>query len=172
VSEAVYLHDPEGNGIEIYADRPRSAWRWEQTPDGPRVLMANDRLDMIGLRALATSPWTGAPPGTTIGHVHLQVGDAAEAERFYAGVVGFEVTRQSPQAVFLSSGGYHHHLAANTWESLGAGPRDPRQAGLAWLQLKTQRPVVETIARRTGAADLTRDGLRDKWGTQILFDIA
>jgi len=169
VSEAVYLHDPEGNGIEIYADRPRSSWRW----DGDRVAMANDRLDMIGLRALATTPWTGAPAGTTIGHVHLQVGDIDAAKRFYAGVLGFDIVRERPEAVFLSTGGYHHHLACNTWESQGAGPRDPGRAGLASVTLKTANPaliapaLIEGIRQRAGASMSGESEVRDPWGTLI-----
>jgi len=166
VSEAVYLHDPEGNGIEIYADRPRSEWRWE----GGQVIMANNRLDMIGLRALATSPWTGAPSGTRIGHVHLQVGDLEAAKRFYAGLLGFDIIREGPQAVFMSTGGYHHHLACNTWESPGAGPRDPRQAGLAAVDLVAEdRATLDGIATRASASDIDTTGLRDPWGTLIRF---
>lgn len=155
VSEAVYLHDPEGNGIEIYADRDKATWTWEATPDGPRVKMANDRLDIIGLHSLGLAEgWTGAPPGTRIGHVHLQVGDTAQAAKFFTGPIGMDVTRQWPQAVFLSSGGYHHHIAANTWHSAGAGPRDPARAGLAAVTL------VE---------DGRRESLRDPWGTEVRF---
>ncbi|MBV8915085.1 MAG: VOC family protein [Acetobacteraceae bacterium] len=169
VSEAVYLHDPEGNGIEIYADRARSEWHWQ----AGRVVMANDRLDMIGLRALATSAWTGAPPGTSVGHVHLQVGEIEAAKRFYVGVLGFEVTREWPQAVFLSTGGYHHHLAGNTWHSLGAGPRDPRRAGLASVNLvAADQAILDGIATSAGASDLTTAGMRDPWGTLIQFSTA
>ena len=150
VSEAVYLADPEGNGIEVYADRPRGAWRWE---DGA-VVMANNRLDFAALMAIDDRPWTGAPPGTTIGHVHLQVGAVAAAEPFYAAGLGLAVTRRLPQALFLSTGGYHHHIALNTWRSEGAGSRDPRRAGLAAVTLRTPQPLPS----RT-----------DPWGTTIQF---
>lgn len=150
VSEAVYLHDPEGNGVEIYADRPRADWRRE----GGEVLMANDRLDMIGLRALTSDPWIGAPAGTRIGHVHLQVGAIEPAERFYAGLLGFAVTRRGPKALFMSTGFYHHHLAANIWESAGAGQRDPARAGLAAVTLRAaDQAVLDGILRRTGPID-------------------
>ncbi len=159
VSEAVYLHDPEGNGIEVYADRPRAAWRWK---DG-QVVMANDRLDLMGLQGLATDSWNGAPDGTRIGHVHLQVGEIAAATAFYAGVLGFAVTRQWPQAAFLSTGGYHHHLAANTWQSAGAGPRDPGRAGLASVTLRAgSAGIADAIVARAGGPEL-----RDPWGTQF-----
>ena len=133
-------------------------------------MMANSRLDMIGLRALATSAWTGAPSGTKIGHVHLQVGDIEAAKRFYAGLLGFDIVREGPQAVFMSTGGYHHHLACNTWESLGAGPRDPRQAGLAYVNFfVTEREELDGIAARAGASDIKTAGLRDPWGTLVRF---
>ncbi len=161
VSEAVYLHDPEGNGVEIYVDRDPAAWVWTAEADGKRVRMANDRLDMIGLRALATRPWASVPVGSRIGHVHLQVGDVAEAERFYAGVIGMAVTRRWPQAVFLSTGGYHHHLAANTWHSAGAGRRDKDEAGLGSVTLLAQPGAMRTSGTLT-----------DPWGTEIRFSAA
>lgn len=151
VSNAVYLSDPEGNGIEIYADRPRSTWRWE----AGQVVMANDRPDLAGLVALDPAPWIGAPSDTTIGHVHLQVGDIARAEPFYADGLGLTVTRRWPRALFLSAAGYHHHLAVNTWRSAGAVPRDPGRAGLRTLTLLTRDPAP---APKT-----------DPWGTTIDF---
>ena len=150
VSEAVYLADPEGNGIEIYADRPRTAWRWE----GTQIAMVNARLDLPALMALDAAPWTGAPSGTTIGHVHLQVGDIAAAEPFYVAGLGLDITRRMPQALFISAHGYHHHLALNTWNSQGAGPRDPTRAGLAIVTLRTGAP---------------RPSVTDPWGTAITF---
>lgn len=150
VSEAIYLADPEGNGIEVYADRPRSTWNW----DNGQVAMANDRLDFAALMALDDEPWTGAPLATTIGHVHLQVGAIKAAEPFYAAGLGLAVTRRWPQALFLSTGAYHHHIALNTWRSGGAGPRDPARAGLAAVTLRTPSPMPS----RT-----------DPWGTAIHF---
>ena len=135
VSEAVYLHDPEGNGIEVYADRPRAQWGWHDGPDGRRVEMANRPLDADGLLKLAVTPWAGAPAGTRIGHVHLRVGAVGAARRFYGGLLGLDVTAAWDAAAFLSSGGYHHHIAANVWRSAGAGPRDPARAGLASVTL-------------------------------------
>ena len=146
VSEAVYLADPEGNGIEIYADRPRDTWPWE----GDQIVMTNDRLDPAALRALDFSPWTGAPAGTRIGHVHLQVGDPAAAAAFYTGALGLRVTRQWPGVLFLADGDYHHHVAINDWNSRGAGPRDPERAGLAAVTLRSPREPVT---------------LTDPWGT-------
>lgn len=113
VSEALYLSDPDGLGIEIYRDRPRAEWR----RDGDSVAMATDPLDVEGVAAAAAGvEWAGMPAGTVIGHVHLHVGDLAAAEEFYSRVVGFDVvTRAYRGALFLSAGGYHHHLGVNTW---------------------------------------------------------
>ena len=151
VSEAVYLHDPEGNGIELTADRPRSAWRWSEG----QVAMANARLDLTGLMSIDDSPWTGAPPGTVIGHVHLRVGEMATAADFFAGTLGMTLTRGLPQAAFMSSGGYHHHLAGNVWQSAGAGRRDPAVAGLREVALHA------SDSRAAGVFE-------DPWGTRFV----
>ena len=148
VSEAVYLADPEGNGVEVYADRPRAAWRWE---DG-QVEMRSGPLAVADLLALAGDrPFDGAPPGTTIGHVHLRVGAIDAAERFYGDALGLAVTRRRAGATFFASGGYHHHLAANVWESRGAGSRGTGDLGLA---------AFELVAADEGAAAALRERLR------------
>lgn len=162
VSEAVYLRDPEGNGIEIYADRPRDAWRWS----GGEVAMATERLDVEGLLAAAAAPWAGAPLGTMVGHVHLQVGDVAEAERFYHGRLGFDVTTHYPGAAFFSTGGYHHHLAANVWNSRGAGPRAMPSTGLAELVLAVRDPARLAELGGEGA------GFADPWATPLRLEAA
>jgi catechol 2,3-dioxygenase len=135
VSEALYLSDPDGNGIEIYRDRPREEWFDE---DGS-LRMATLPLD---LRALAgelgdeRSQPGGMPAGTRVGHVHLRVSDLAQAEAFYAGALGFEVTtRAYPGALFLSAGGYHHHIGLNTWAGAGAPPSPPGSIGLRWFEV-------------------------------------
>lgn len=130
VSEALYLSDPEGNGIELYRDRPRAEWRRE--PNG-ELAMATLPLDLDDLLAAASADLDdgGMPAGTTLGHVHLQVSDLAVAEAFYAGALGFEVmVRSYPGALFVAAGGYHHHLGLNTWASAGAPPADPAARGL------------------------------------------
>jgi catechol 2,3-dioxygenase len=148
VSEAVYLADPEGNGIEIYVDRPRDAWRWR---DG-QVQMANQRLDFEGLLAAAgEGGWNGAPDGTVIGHVHLQVGAIAPAEAFYQRVLGLPVTCRFPGATFYGAKGYHHHIATNIWNSGGAAPRRLPATGLAGIEMIGAGPAA----------------LRDPWGTEI-----
>jgi catechol 2,3-dioxygenase len=178
VSEAAYLHDPEGNGIEVYADRPRAQWGWHDGPDGRRVEMANRPLDAEGLLGLADAPWAGAPAGTRIGHVHLRVGAVGEARRFYGDLLGLDVTVARDAAAFLSSGGYHHHIAANVWRSAGAGPRDPARAGLASVTLdiadeQARAGIMARTGARTGAMDHVGDGvLHDPWGTIVRLRLA
>jgi catechol 2,3-dioxygenase len=173
VSEAAYLHDPEGNGIEVYADRPRPQWGWHDGPDGHRVEMANRPLDAEGLLRLAVTPWAGAPEGTRIGHVHLRVGSVGEARRFYGDMLGMDVTAAWDAAAFLSTGGYHHHIAANVWRSAGAGPRDPARAGLASVTLEVaDAQALSGIKQRVGEVGLTDQSLRDPWGTLIQLRLA
>lgn len=154
VSEAVYLTDPEGNGIEIYADRPKETWTMNE--DG--VAMATLPLDFRNLLASLAEDdagWQGAPDGTVIGHVHLRVGDPDAAEAWWHEAFGFDtMAKLGGSAVFLSSGGYHHHIGANNWHSRHAGPRDPKRAGLAWVEMRA----------REGASGKT---LRDPWGTEV-----
>lgn len=130
VSEALYLADPEGNGLEVYRDRPREQWPFE---DG-RLQMATDPLDLNALLLEATGSWNGMPGGTTLGHIHLRVNDISAAEGFYRDQLGFDLmTRYGAQATFLSVGGYHHHIGANVWGTVGAPPAEPGSLGLrAW----------------------------------------
>lgn len=153
VSEALYLTDPEGNGIEIYADRPRESWARE----GASIKLATIRLDLPSVLSAvpAGDPgWKGAPEDSVIGHVHLRVGDPAEAERWWHDELGFDtMARYGAQAVFLATGGYHHHIGANSWQSAGAGPRDPSRAGLSWVELKSANGPGRSV--------------RDPWGTAV-----
>lgn len=128
VSEAIYLADPDGNGIEIYRDRPREEW----PIDMGRLRMGSDPLDLENLLADAGSAsWEGLAAGTRIGHVHLHVAHIAAAERFYRDGLGFDITqRYGGSATFLSAGGYHHHVAVNTWAGVGAPPPPPGAIGL------------------------------------------
>ncbi|GAA0596281.1 VOC family protein [Craurococcus roseus] len=171
VSEAIYLADPEGNGIEVYADRPVSAWHSE----GGRVDMPSDPLDLEGLLAAAADGrWTGMPAGGVVGHVHLQVGDTVAAELFYRDLLGFDVTCRYPGGSFFGAGGYHHQLAANAWNSRGAGPRPDRMAGLDAVELVVPDGAARiAVEGRARAAGLGVEGegaarvLRDPWGTAI-----
>ncbi len=129
VSEALYLADPDGNGLELYRDRPRSEWRWS---DG-QVAMVTDPLDAAGLLGTISPAegWPGLDPRTVIGHVHLHVSDLARAETFYHGLLGLDVTQRSyPGALFLAAGGYHHHLGVNIWAGRGAPPPPEDAVGL------------------------------------------
>ena len=173
VSESVYLDDPEGNGIEVYADRAPENWKW----DGATVAMATDPLDIDGLLTLTNSripDYAGAPEGLRIGHMHLRVGDLEQADRFYGGVIGFDPTRKRTGAAFLSSGRYHHHLGINVWQSAGAGRRDDAATGLAWFSLEVAKPAMleaqEQRLRQAGApAAAITNGIEtaDPWGTKV-----
>jgi catechol 2,3-dioxygenase len=153
VSEAFYLTDPEGNGIEIYSDRPTEEWAW----DGDTVRMATDPLDVNAIVASLdgpSEPWRTAPDLLRIGHVHLRVGDAKVAADWWKSEIGLEEVTAMPSASFLSSGRYHHHIGANNWQSRGAGPRDPERSGLAYVTL-------------TGSGIQSERELADPWGTRV-----
>lgn len=129
VSEALYLNDPDGLGIEIYRDRPRETWR---TANG-ELAMATDPLDVqsVADEPGAETPWQGLESGTAIGHVHLHVSRLEEGEAFYCGQIGFEpIVRRYPGALFVSAGGYHHHLGMNTWVGVGAPPPPENAVGM------------------------------------------
>ncbi|PHK95114.1 glyoxalase [Pseudoroseomonas rhizosphaerae] len=140
VSDALYLSDPEGNGIEVYADRPRA--EWPRPPSGEGVAMVTRRLDLPLLLAAAPGPAL-APGDTHIGHVHLRAGDLAATEAWYA-ALGLAVTQRMPRASFLGSGGYHHHVALNAWRSGGVRPEG--LAGLVALELRASGPEAHARA--------------------------
>ena len=150
VSEALYLADSEGNGIELYYDRPREQWR---TADG-ELQMATLPLDVDGLLAEPepASGDIGLPTGTTLGHVHLQVGDLDAAEAFWADAMGFDVVvRGYPGALFVSAGGYHHHVGLNTWTGVGAPKPPPGSRGLVHFELVLpDEASVDAVAERLG----------------------
>jgi len=178
VSEALYLSDPDGNGIEIYRDRPREEWRFV---DG-QLAMSTLPLDLESIVAeIGEGPadQPQAPAGTRIGHVHLQVADLADAEEFYSRVLGFEVmVRGYPGALFVSAGGYHHHLGLNTWHSLGAAPPPSGAVGLRDFEitLPTEDELNRVLARvrDAGIAVGQRDGgslIRDPSGNGVLLRV-
>lgn len=174
VSEAFYLADPDGLGIEVYADRPRASWRRA----GRELRMATDPVDVAAVVAAGgEAAWSGMPEGTTMGHVHLHVGDLAGAARFYSQALGFDRTVWSyPGALFLAAGGYHHHLGTNVWAGSSARPPEADQAQL--LEWTLELPHAESV--RSAAASLAAAGFpvelaadgamartRDPWGTSL-----
>ena len=170
VSEALYLTDPDGLGIEVYADRPRHTWRYR----GDELHMVTEPLDLGDVIAAGEGrPWDRAPAGTVIGHVHLHVGDLAEAERFYHAALGLNKTVWSyPGALFLSAGGYHHHLGTNTW-SPGPSPTADEAQLLEWELVVPTPDDAEAAAHRLTAAgyaatpDNTGWHIADPWGTRL-----
>jgi len=176
VSESVYLTDPDGLGIEVYADRPRGTWKTR----GREIVMATEPLDVEAVVADgAGEPWTGAPAGTVLGHVHLHVGSLAEGSAFYHQGVGFdEVVWSYPEALFLSAGGYHHHLGTNTWArgAMPAGPDDARL--LEWEilvpSLADAAAALASVAATGAPVEETPTGgvARDPWGVGVRFRAA
>ncbi len=173
VSEAVYLTDPDGLGIEVYADRDRSTW----TAVNDQIEMATKPLDVQNLIAAAKGKtWTGMPAGTVIGHVHLYVGDIDKAADFYHSGLGFDkIVWSYPGALFMSAGGYHHHLGVNTWAQ-GSPPATDEDARLLdWeLVLPDSASATEAAAalEKAGyALERSGDGVRarDPWGTALKF---
>jgi len=175
VSEAIYLDDPEGNGIEVYSDRPKEEWIHT---DG-MLKISTDPLDIDDLvqAGVGASPYTDAPGGLRIGHIHLRVGDTAAAADFYHGMIGLDVIiRLRVGAVFMSSGGYHHHIGSNVWHSRGAGRRAEDRAGLDWFSFGLADDATEQALRqRLAAANVPiteGDGgfeVCDPWGTRVRF---
>jgi catechol 2,3-dioxygenase len=164
VSEALYLQEPDGLGIEVYADRPRSTWQ----VDGGQIAMSTDPLDLADLvRAAGGERWTGMPAGTTVGHVHLHVGDLDEAAAFYHQGLGLDqVVWSYPGALFLSAGGYHHHLGLNTWAA-GAAPAGDDDARLLEWEILVPTPA-DALASLSQAGYAVEDGVvRDPWGTAL-----
>lgn len=172
VSEAIYLDDPEGNGIEVYVDRPPETWTWR---DG-LVDMPTEALDLQSLLAAAdgAADYAEAPAGLRIGHIHLRVGALDAAQGFYTDGIGLEPTRRRGGALFMSSARYHHHVATNVWHSQGAGRRDENRTGLGWFSIAaTDAAAVDAMAARLRNAGApvtpTADGFEtaDPWGTRI-----
>lgn len=177
VSEALYLVDPDGHGIEIYRDRPRSEW----TYSGGFVRMATDPVDLRGVLEEAAregKPWEGLAPGTRLGHMHLQVGDIPQAEAFYSGVLGFDVMAAMPSALFISAGGYHHHIGMNIWHSRNAAPTPADMARLSYytIDFATEEARAATLARLAAAGvayEETPAGalVRDPWENLLVLRV-
>jgi len=160
VSEALYLSDPEGNGVEIYRDRPRDAW--PRAPDGG-VEMATLPLDLDDVAAESDGA-TAAPDGTVLGHVHLEVTSVPTAREFYVETLGFDDQMDVGSALFVSAGGYHHHLGLNTWNGRSA-PAGGR--GLDWIEIVLPNAnAVKTVTNRlsTAGVDVTDRDVTDRAG--------
>ena len=177
VSEAFYFTDPEGNGIELYVDRPRDSWQWKDGQVVMDTLYIDPQAYLDQHLTEQSAIGAGALPGV-VGHVHLQVGDVETARRFYIDTLGFETTVGThPGALFASAGGYHHHVAMNTWNSRGAGPR-AASLGLADVGLTLPaREDLDALAARLRAAGLefADDGrsitVTDPWGTPVTANL-
>lgn len=177
VSEAFYFADPEGNGIELYWDRPRDTWQWNNGQVAMDTLYIDPNAYLTEHLTEDVSSDPGIRPGI-VGHVHLQVGDVDAARAFYIDTLGFETTVGThPGALFASAGGYHHHVAMNTWNSRGAGPR---AAGLGLADVAITLPAREDLDALTGR--LTRAGIafadegrsvsvKDPWGTPVTLSL-
>jgi catechol 2,3-dioxygenase len=169
VSEALYLSDPDGNGIEIYRDLPRGGWPYEDD----QLQMATNALDLRGVLSEidgAEEPQRQAPSGTRIGHVHLQVAELEHSEAFYNGLLGFDVVvRGYPGALFVSAGGYHHHIGMNTWHSAGSTPPAPGSVGLRSFEVALPGgEELERVLARVRAAGITPETAPD--GATIVRD--
>lgn len=164
VSEALYIYDEDGNGLEIYRDRPRDQWKW----NNGQVHMVTMPLDLRNLLAEGTAQdqvTKPVPAATKVGHVHLQAADLGESGRFYADILGLARTATLPQALFMSAGGYHHHVGANTWDSRNAPPAPAGMAGLVefTIDLPSKVDLAAAKARLEVAGiktEATGDGLR------------
>jgi catechol 2,3-dioxygenase len=160
VSEAIYLADPDGNGIEVYADRPASNWSWSNG----EVEMTTVALDAESLLAEGEGgEWDGLPAGTIMGHIHLHVSELQKTEEFYTKGLGFEVvTRYGGQALFISTGKYHHHIGLNTWNGVGAPPASENSAGMESYTMvfpnEEKRNQIITQLKQLGATFTEENG--------------
>jgi catechol 2,3-dioxygenase len=165
VSESIYIRDPDSNGIEIYRDRPRSEWKW----NGDKIQMATISLDTHDLLKEATSGgWKSMPHGTTIGHIHLHVRDLAKAIKFYRDTLGLDFTASYPGAYFFSAGGYHHHIATNTWLGTGIPAASPDRTGLNHFGIELpDRQELEKTLNQASTKDLGGGFVNDPDGIRI-----
>ncbi len=167
ISEAIYLPDPDGNGLELAADRPKEAWPADWGDLRPEPL---DMPGLIGLVA-GEEPQRQAEPALSIGHLHLHVGEIERGLAFYRDVVGFEVQALLASAAFVSAGGYHHHLGFNVWRGAGVPPAPPGTVGLReWTVVLPEAGLGELLGR-LDAAGVARDGglTADPWGNAVRF---
>ena len=157
VSEALYLADPDGHGIEIYRDRPVKEWAYSQSGE---LYMTTDSLDLQELLS-ASDRGAGMPRGTMIGHIHLHVADLKKAETFYVEDLGFDVmVRSYPGALFVSAAGYHHHIGLNTWAGPNAEPPEDQTIGMMEFAIRAPRAPDGNVARHGENVISDPDGIR------------
>lgn len=176
VSQAFYFGDPDGNGVELYVDRPRDDWEW----DGGQVTMGSLPLDpnaFLDEHFVDIADREDSASGVVMGHVHLRGGNVADAEEFYAETLGFKVTARSDGAVFFAAGDYHHHMAVNVWSSEGAGER-PETAGLGHVTIHVgDEGELDALEARLKHVkrNYTREGAElhtsDPWGTEVIVAV-
>lgn len=182
VSQALYLNDPDGNGIEIYVDRDPSYWRWD-SPES--VHMTTVQLDFNPILAAADGSWNGLPKDTVIGHIHLSVSSIPETREFYTNVLDYEaVLKYGPQALFISTGRYHHHIGLNTWQSNNGSKAPANAVGLKSYtivlkddiyalnvkqQLEQAGYVIETFAEAPEYGGKQAFSVEDPNGLRIIF---
>jgi catechol 2,3-dioxygenase len=175
VSEAIYLADPDGNGIEVYRDRPRNEWQYENG----QIKMTTDPLDYRGILDSAQGSWSGLEAGTRLGHMHLHIAYLDQSVDFYEHVLGFDfLLNFGGTAGFLSAGGYHHHVGLNTWNGVGAEPNPPDAIGLEYftVNLTGEQERQDLVARleQAGWSYEVRDGelfVCDPSQNAILFQV-
>jgi len=173
VSEAFYLNDPDGNGIEVYTDRPEQEWIWN---DEGMVYMTTEQVNVQSVLSEADGTWNGLPTGTVMGHIHLSVSNLAESEKFYTEALGYEVvTRYGDQALFISTGKYHHHIGLNTWESLHGVPSPENAVGLksytVVLDDEAQADEIKANLSKMGAKVEVFEGASHFGGSQAFSTV-
>lgn len=169
VSEAFYLSDPDGNGLELYRDRPRSEWNW----NGQQVRMASDPIDFDSFFAEIKDDDSAlrnpaVPDGTKLGHMHLRIGNIPAGEQFYHGILGFDITARMPSALFLSAGGYHHHLGMNIWESRNGKP--PVESSVGLREFSIALPDVAELDRLTKQIEDAGVSVERSENAAVLYD--
>ncbi|MFJ7699190.1 VOC family protein [Lysinibacillus fusiformis] len=175
VSEALYLNDPDHNGIEVYVDRPENEWGWHMD----QVHMVTEPLNIRSILEEGDGNWNGLPLGTVMGHIHLSVSNLAEAEQFYTNGLGYDiVARYGSQALFISTGRYHHHIGLNTWHSENAPKLGENQVGLKTYSLRLdneeQASIMKANLRAMGAPVIDMDGgfqTEDPAGNVVLLKL-
>ncbi len=170
VSEAIYLRDPDLNGIEIYCDRPRSEWSWNAANN--HIHMTTERLDVRDLlRDRTGRGWKEMPAGTTIGHMHLHVSNLARARDFYSEILGLSLTCVYPGAYFFAAGRYHHHIATNTWLGRDVAPASPENPGLNHFSIELPASELENMTMHLASRGVPIEKEEDDEEESMMIDL-